>query len=164
MSDPVVTRAVERRVIQLLRTYTEALEDADGKSGSSDPLGLKLMSSMWNEGSYAELERALRRMRDGGPKDRQQWWHVSARYFWTDQKTVVVPVRRSRLGPLAVAPRHAEIELVIEMSYASARVRVTTWSSEVSMDLVKLGVARLADLMYDGDVGRVVVPRSMVAA
>lgn len=161
MSDPVVTRAVERRVIQLLRTYTDALHDWDGGSNGD---GVKLMPSMWNEGSYDELENALRKMRDGGPRDRQQWWHVSARYFWTDQKTVSVPVRRSRLGPLAVAPRHAEIDVIIEMSYASARVRVTTWSAEVSMDLVRQGVARLADLMYDGDVGRVVVPRSLVAA
>lgn len=158
MSDPIVTRAVERRVIQLLRTYNDALHDWNGGSGGD---GVRLMPSMWVEGSYAELERALRRMRDGAPGDRQLWWHVSARYFWTTHRTTEVGVRRSRLGPLAVAPPHCEIDLVKEMSHSTATVRVTCWSPDVDSGLLRAGVARVADLMYDGDVGRVIVPRAL---
>lgn len=154
-------RAVERRVVALLESYNDALHDWNG-GASGD--GVRLMPSMWNEGSYAELENALRKMRDGSPKTRQQWWHVSARYLWTEEVVADVEVRRSRLGPVAVPPPYAEIAVVLEMSHSRARARLATWSRDVRDELVHEGVTSLADLMYGGDVGRVVVPRSLVIA
>lgn len=152
---------VHQRIELLLRSYDDAMHDWDPGSGGD---GVRMMPSMWNEGSYGELERALRTMRDGTPKPRQLWWHVSARYFWWTERQAPVHVRRSRLGPVAIPPPHAEIVLVIEMSYSTALARVREWDERVNDQLVREGVAMLAELMYDGDVGRVVVPRALVRA
>lgn len=152
---------VEDRVELLLRSYNDALHDWNPGSGGD---GVRMMPSMWNEGSYAELERALRSMREGGPRERQLWWHVSARYLWTGERIGAVMVKRSRLGPVAIPPRHAEIAVIIEMGHASARARLVTWSSAVRDDLVRAGVREISERMYGGDVGRVVVPRSLALA
>ena len=155
----VTNRAVQRRVVALLRSYVDALDSwDDGASGG----GVKLMPSMWNEGSYVELERALRSMRDA-PQSRRWWWHVSARYLWTTSRIATVTVRRTRLGPVAVAPRCSEIDVVLEMSGSSARARIIEWSDRVDLELVALGVEYLAETMYAGDHGRVVLPRALVA-
>lgn len=152
---------VQQRVELLLRSYNDALHAWDPGSGGD---GVRLMPSMWNEGSYTELERALRELREGPPRERQLWWHVSARYLWTGERIGAVAVRRSRLGPVAIPPRHAEIEVIIEMGHASARARLRTWSEAVRDDLVREGVHEISERMYGGDVGRVVVPRSLAAA
>lgn len=158
---PAKTRAVERRVVALLRTYTDALHNWDvGSSGD----GVRLMPSMWNEGSYSELERALRSMRDGSPELRRLWWHVSARYLWLTLRKGTVRVKRSRLGPVAIPPPHAEIEVVLEMFHSTATARMRCWSRAVDPELVRVGVSTLADLMYEGDHGRVIVPRGALDA
>jgi len=152
---------VQQRVEMLLRSYNDALHAWDPGSGGD---GVRLMPSMWNEGSYVELERVLRDLREGPPRERQLWWHVSARFLWTSERIGAVMVKRSRLGPVAIPPRYAEIAVIIEMGHASARARLVTWSAAVRDDLVREGVEEIARRMYGGDFGRVIVPRSLVAA
>lgn len=152
---------VGQRVELLLRSYNDALHAWDPGSGGD---GVRMMPSMWNEGSYVELERVLRQLREGPPRERQLWWHVSARYLWTGERIGAVMVKRSRLGPVAIPPRNSEIAVIIEMGHASARARLVTWSELVNDALVREGVQEIARRMFDGDVGRVVVPRSLLAA
>jgi len=154
---------VQDRVEILLRSYNDALNDWD-PSGIGKDFGVTLMPKMWNEGSYVELERVLREIREGCPRERQLWWHVSARYLWTDERIAAVSVKRSRLGPVAIPPRYAEIAAIVEMGHASARARLVTWSELVRDDLVRDGIREISERMYGGDVGRVVVPRSLAAA
>jgi len=126
--------------------------------GRSDGGGVKLMPTDYTFASYRELERALRVMRDSGGLDRKLWRHVSMRYVWLEQRIANVSVTRSRQGPIPIAPPGSEIDVVIEMSSSKARVRLNTWDTRVDQRFVTVGLDRLAQLMYNGDHGRVVLP------
>ena len=72
-----------------------------------------------------------------------------------------VQVRRSRLGPIAVAPPHSEVAVVVSMDGRTAMARLTTWDDRVDPHMVSVGIFALSLRMYGGDHGRVVVPRSL---
>ena len=150
----------EQRVIGLLRTLRLAAEAWDERSHGGGP---RLMPSLWHEGSYAELERVLHVMRDGDPRARQLWWHVNARYVWNDERVARVECRRTRQGPVVIAPECSEVAVVLELHSRYAHVRLREWSPAVVETLVAAGVRELATRMYRGDHGRVVLPRELIA-
>jgi hypothetical protein len=151
-----VSGGVHVRVVELLRSLQEARELWDGGAAGG---GVRLMPSAWHDGSYAELERVLHLMRDTQGPGRQLWASVCARYIWTTQRIAKVSVIRTRQGPVPLPPPGSEVQVVLEMKVSKARVRLSTWDSRVDERLVGLGVNRLAQLMYGGDHGRVVLPR-----
>ena len=120
------------------------------------------MPSMYHEGSYPELERVLHEMRDGTPSERRLWWSVGARYLWCAERIARVACRRTRKGPVVIAPEHAEIAIVIEVHSHSALVRVREWSRTVMTTVVDAGVREIAERMYGGDHGRVILPRELM--
>ena len=67
---------MERRVVGPLLTMRDVAEAWDARSGGG---GVKLMPSMWHEGSYAELERVLHLLRD---REWVLWWHPCAPHVW----------------------------------------------------------------------------------
>lgn len=100
----------------------------------------------------------MHHMRDSANGDRQLWAHVLARYIATEQRLTRVPVVRTRQGPVPLPPARSEVDLVISMHGRKAHVRLLVWSPRVDERLVRLGIERLAELMYGGDHGRVVLP------
>lgn len=149
---------VDQRIVMLLCSYHDALHAWDDRASGG---GAKLMPSMWREGSYRELERQLRRMRDSRTGSRRLWWHVSARYLWTQTQVRNVHLRRTSKGPVPVPPAHTEIEAILETTGKSARVKLATWDPQVDMVLVTQGVSWLANNMYGGDHSQVVVPHEI---
>lgn len=120
------------------------------------------MPSMYREGSYVELERVLRVMRDSPSGDvRQMWWNVSARFIWVQRRLVTVYVTRSRKGPVPQVPPFSELETVVEVDGNQAKVRLSCWSERVVDELVDRGVSWIADSMFEGDAGRVVLPSEL---
>jgi hypothetical protein len=152
-------RGVERRVVVLLRTLNDARQAWDVRSGGD---GVLLMPSMYREGSYVELERVLRVMRDSTGHDvRQMWWNVSARFIWVQRRLVTVHVSRSRKGPVPQVPPFSELETVVDLQGNEARIRLSCWNDRVADELVERGVSWIADSMFDGDPGRVVLPAEL---
>jgi hypothetical protein len=141
-------------VISLLRTYYEAREAWDGRANGA---GVKLMPRLWQEGSYAELERCLSELRDS--PERRFWFHATRRYRDGSIVTLVVPVQRSLRGPHYLLPSHCELEAgAVNVSERYASVRVYRWFHEVDQVLADEGVERLVGLMYDGARERIVIP------
>lgn len=147
--------AAQDRVIELLKTFNEArVTYGRGSTGN----GVILMPSMWHEGSYAELEQRLKQMREG--KQRPLWWHLSHRYRWGVERTILCPVVRRRLGPEFVLPRFTELVAggpAVGSKHAIARVY--SWSEKVDDATVGKGVRVLTDLMFDGDWTRIELPK-----
>lgn len=162
------------RVIALLRTINEAREAWDTRSSGG---GALLMPTMWHEGSYQELERCLRLMREGGedtlidpisgretfgregfsvtimrPAMRRQWLHLVYRYRYGTVLTMTVAVRRTRFGADIVLPPRCELlgggGVVIGSKNAVARVY--TWPDWVRPDVAAEGLCTLTGLMYGG--------------
>lgn len=142
----------------MLRSLQAAAESWDG---GADGAGVKLMPSIWNEGSYPELERVLRLLRESDGHDRRLWFHVCWRYVWAHERLDRVPVVRTRKGPVPLPPPHAEVAVVLGVDGRKARVKLRVWPDIVDERLVAEGVARIAGLMYGGDAGRVQVPREL---
>ena len=98
--------SAQQRVIELLRTLAEARVD---RTGRADGNGVLLMPSMWNEGSYAELEARLIDLR----YERSLWWHVCHRYRFGTTRIILAPViRRIRYGqrePTVSLPKRCEL-------------------------------------------------------
>lgn len=142
----------------LLRTLADALVDWQP---SADGSGVTFMPSMYHEGSYAELERALAEMRESG--HRPQWWHVCHRYRWGVEQWLVAPVTRTQTGQIIHLP--ANTELVASgpaVGPKHALVRVYRWHDRVRPVLVAEGVEWLVLNMYQGDYGRINLPRSVL--
>ena len=164
------------RVIALLRTVDEARVAWDARSSSG---GALLMPSMWHEGSYAELERCLVLMREGGeywlewqgahpvatlkPPQRRLWWHMVMRFRYGSIRTVTVALRRTRLGPELVLPPRCELvagDAVLGTKNALARVYL--WSDNVDENLAQRGVRELVLLMHGGCHERIQLPVSVL--
>ena len=170
------------RVIALLRTVDEARVAWDTRSSGG---GALLMPTMWNEGSYAELERCLVLMRDGGedtlldpvtgsacfgdngfpvstirPAQRRQWWHLVMRYRYGTVRTMTVAVRRNRFGPEIVLPPRCELMSGggVVIGSKNAVARVYTWSDSVSASVAAEGLCTLTSLMYGGHDKRIQLP------
>lgn len=106
-------------VIELLKTLTEVREPL-GPAGSESRAGhdsrLLLMTPEYTEGTYAELERCLKLMREKEPV----WhWHVSERYIRSVSKPedVIVSERRKSGKRVKVKQRqvverwHAKVDV-----------------------------------------------------
>lgn len=146
--------SAEQRVVLLLRTFYEAREYWDSRSGGDGP---KLMPSVWSEGSYPELEHHLAELRDG--RERPLWFHVTRRYRDGDQISIEVPVLRSLRGPTFVLPAHCELVAgAVKLTEKVTRVKCYRWRSNVDQALADLGILTLIDRMYDGRRDRIVVP------
>lgn len=151
--------AAEDRVIELLRTFNEA-RVAYGRGSTGN--GVIHMPSMWHEGSYAELERRLLEMREG--IQRPYWWHISQRYRWGVEVTVIVPVVRRRMGAEYLLPHHCELVAGgPSVGEKKAMARVYRWSEDVDDGVVTTGVRTLTALMYDGRDDRIQLPRLVLA-
>ena len=162
------------RVRALLRTVEEARVAWDTRSSGG---GALLMPTMWSEGSYAELERCLILMRDGGedtlldpvtgresfgpngfpvtilrPAQRRLWWHVVMRYRYGTVRTMTVAVRRTRFGADIVLPPRCELMSGggVVIGSKNAVARVYTWSEQVSQSTAAEGLCTLTSLMYGG--------------
>jgi hypothetical protein len=142
------------RVVLLLRTFYEAREYWDARSGGDGP---QLMPSVWREGSYIELERRLADLRDGA--DRQLWFHATRRYRDGEIVSLEVPVRRTVRGPTFTLPPCCELVAgAVKLSDERTLVRCYRWRSDVDEALAAGGVLLLTELMYDGRRDKIVVP------
>lgn len=132
-------------MVVLLRTLEEARECYGAPSTGE---GVRLMPSMYNEGSYAELELHLARLRC---ERRQIWWHTCQRYRWGRETTRVVKARNTKAGVLLDTPGDCELAArPLLVANGWARVRVYRWDSRVDMTLAAAGVADLAEHMHGG--------------
>jgi hypothetical protein len=169
------------RVVELLRSLDEARVAYDSRSLGG---GASLMPSMWNEGSYAELERCLILMREGGEDSlvdpasgrtsfgwggfpvstlraprRQLWWHICSRYRWGEQRVLVVTIERTRQGPRFIMPPHSELVAGGPNTGTKQQlVRAYCWSPHVREELAARGVRMLASLMHGGRSDRIQLP------
>jgi hypothetical protein len=174
--------AAERRVELLLRTLDEARVDYDPRAPGEG--GPAVMPTIWNEGSYAELERCLLLMREGGEDllldptsglgsfgrggfavtvmrspERQLWWHLSSRYRWGEHRVLLVRVQRRRQGAHFLMP--ACSELVAGGPSAGSKkalVRAYCWSEHVDQGLADEGVRYLTTLMHHGRKEKIRLP------
>ena len=145
--------SAEDRVVELLRTYAEAREAWDGRA---DGNGVLLMPSMWNEGSYAELERRLAVMRE---QQRPLWWHVNHRYRFGTSRLIMAMVIRTRTGAsLHLPPRTELIAGGPSVGSKVAWCRVYQWSARVQPEVVSEGVDVLTRSMYNGRAERIWLP------
>ena len=169
-------------MIELLRSLDEARVAYDARSLGD---GVTLMPSMFAEGSYAELERCLTLMRDGGedilldpvtgsptfgdhgfavsimrPPQRRLWWHVCSRYRWGDQRALLVTVKRNQLGYRFEMPPCTEwVAGGASAGSNKALVRAYCWSPYVRKELAAEGLRQLVSLMHGGRADRILLPR-----
>ena len=143
----------------LLSTSRLAAEAWDARSNGG---GVRLMPRLWHQGSYAELERSLHRMRDAGGHERRLWWQLHSRFVWTEERVARVPVRRTQQGPVPLAPRCSEVVVVLELGRREAVVRLRVWDGAVVGALVEEGLHELAGQMFRGDRERVIVPAELL--
>lgn len=115
------------------------------------------MPSMYHEGSYAELEAQMRRMREFAAT-RLPWLHMNARYRWGRKRWAKVHVERRNNNPSYRLPERTELLLVAEHTASKARVMLYEWPDFVDEKQVEIGIMLLRKLMYAGDVGRIVIP------
>jgi hypothetical protein len=145
----------EDRVVELLRTLAEARE-AYGTSSTGQ--GVRLMSSLWWEGSYAELERAMRDLRESSR--RPLWWHACQRYRWGTEHLVILPVIRRRSGAEFRLPPFCElIAGGPAIGAKHALCRIYRWREDVDAAKAQDGVAALTALMFRGRSDRIVLPK-----
>lgn len=150
-------------VVELLRTLDEALVDfAPGAEGG----GVRLMPSTYTQGSYPELERRLREMRDS-QRWRREWWHTSSRYLWGSYRWLKVPYRKTAKGPQPWIPDYAEERIQGDVVQVRRNghienymwVKCYVWSDQASLSLAREGVSRLVATMYQGDTTRLRLPK-----
>ena len=142
------------RVILLLRTFYEAREWWDSRSSGD---GVKLMPSVWHEGSYPELEARLAELRDS--RERPLWFHATRRYRDGESVTLEVTVIRTVRGPSFVLPQCCELVAGgAQLQERTARVKCYRWRSDVDQARADEGIATLIDRMYQGRRDRIVVP------
>jgi len=145
-------------VVELLRTLVQAENAWHSGSGGG---GVIRLPSIYNEGSYAELERSLIQMRDG--PSRRLWWHLSSRYLWGLERNEVVRYKRTTKGPLAELPPRSELLIAIEvLPKALMLVRLYTWSKDVDPKLVDKGLEELLGLMYGGNTEKIQLPQELL--
>jgi hypothetical protein len=150
----VLSLTADERVVELLRTLAEARQSYSFASGSGGPM---LMPKMWHEGSYAELERRLRDMRES--RRRRLWWHVSYRYRFGVELTMVARIVRRQTGPEFMLPPHCELVAGgPAVGSKAAYCRVYCWRQEVDEGQADRGVGHLVSTMYGGEVDRIVLP------
>lgn len=144
-----------RRVEVLLATSAVAREAWHRGSGGG---GVTLMPSLWHEGSYAELERVLGEVRDGDR--RQLWWHLTHRYLFGSEVVMFVRTDRRKGNVRYHLPPCTQLLAGgARVGENMSKVRVYRWDHRVRPELVEEGLELVAGLMYDGDTGRIVVPR-----
>jgi hypothetical protein len=146
--------SAEERVILLLRTFYEAREYWDGRAAGE---GVKLMPSVWHEGSYPELEDRLIELRDG--RGRALWFHATRRYRDGEWVTLRVPVARTLRGPVLQLPPHCELAVgAADISEREVTVKCYRWRSDVKQATADLGIDTLVKRMYKGRRDRIIVP------
>jgi len=142
------------RVVLLLRTFYEAREWWDLRSGGN---GVRLMPSVWHEGSYPELEFRLAELRDG--RGRPLWFHSTRRYRDGEWVTLDVPVVRTRKGPSFTLPACCESVVgAASLSDRVSRVKCYRWRSDVNQATADHAIGVLVELMYGGRRERIQVP------
>lgn len=142
-------------VVELLTTLHEA--EVGFNPGNGDD-GVKLMPTLYKEGSYAELERCLDLMRDT-VQWHQSWWHVTQRYLAGQLCTLDVTYRRTVKGPYPQLPGRSELQFVeAVLDNRQMRIRIYRWDSRVADSLVDTGLTQLLSLMYGGDTQRIQLP------
>lgn len=142
-------------VIELLRTLDEAQSDWDPRAGGG---GVIRMPSLYNEGSYQELETCLQHMRDDALW-RRPWWHASMRYRWGNEQRIVVRSRKTSKGRVPILPARSELRITGEsLGSGLMVVQVYTWSDAVDNGQVHVGVTRLLATMHNGDTTRLRLP------
>lgn len=172
------------RVALLLRTLDEARVAWDARSSGG---GASLMPTMYGEGSYAELERCLILMREGGEDvlldpatgkatlgdggfvvsvmrapQRRLWWHVCQRYRWGVERVLLVHVRK-RAGTFdyLMPPNTELVAGGAAVGESRARVRAYCWSEDVDDWLVAKGLEVLTSLMHGGRSEQIWLPDSL---
>lgn len=143
------------RVELLLRTYEEArVSYGVGSTGN----GVRLMPSMWHEGSYSELEGALLTLRES--VRRPLWWHACQRFRWGTEHLVILPVIRRKAGPDFRLPPFTElIAGGPAVGSRFALCRVYRWRDDVDATKAADGVAALTRLMFKGRTDRIMLPQ-----
>jgi hypothetical protein len=136
----------KQTLIELLRTLDDAR--SAWESGSKGD-GVVLMPAVYQEGSYAELERRLAQMRESA--HRPLWWHVSHRHRWGIERRREVPVRRTRMGPEPQLEPNCELLGIGEVSGKLMLVNVYEWSPSVDEAQVNRGLAHLLTVMHGGE-------------
>ena len=155
-----MTLDAEARVVALMRTLYEAEVSYGIPSSETQSRGWP-MPSLWNEGSYAELERCLAILREG--PQRPLWWHACYRYRFGVEKVVVVRVRRLRKGPkLDLPPRSELIAGGAAVGSKAVYARIYQWSADVDQDMADQGVKVLTEMMFGGREELIQLPKSVL--
>lgn len=149
--------AATDRVKTLLYTLDEARDAWHAGSGGE---GTIRMPTMYNEGSYQELERALAVLRDSA-QGRRLWWHASARWRWGTVDWVQVPMRWVAGVPVYTLPPRSELLGLRELSALTALVRLYSWPNQVDEKLAEQGILLLSLIMYDGEYWRIQLPSAL---
>lgn len=145
-------------VVELLRTLD--LAQTDWNPGSNG-VGVIQMPSLYQQGSYQELECRLAEMRDS--EWRPYWWHLSMRYRWGSIVRIPVPSRKTHKGRVPILPPRSELliqgeTLAAEQGEVRMLVQLYSWSEEVELEKVEVGLTRLLATMYGGNTSKVQLP------
>ena len=116
------------RTIELLRTYTNVLTTLH-TGGIGDGDGPNLLPAEYHQGSYRQLEQAIRQMLTDRPT---QTRHMLARYRDCTHKRMTLPVE-------ILTPRGRRKE--------PRELAVETWPTWVRLEKVRRGVLALSETM-----------------
>ena len=143
-----------QRLIELLRTLDDARTAWHPNTTGDGPI---LMPSMWNEGSYPELEHQLAQLRDN-PNTRNSWWHLSHRYRWGITHKETVPCRRTRLGPIPRLRPNTELVSAGTIHGNHQAIIVYEWRTDVNQAAVDAGLDNLLERMHGGQPHQIKLP------
>ena len=146
-----------QRLIELLRTLHDAQTTWNPQSAGDGP---RLMPVMWTQGSYAELERQLCKLRDD-PTTRTAWWHTSQRYRWGTTRLTTVPIRRTRQGPIPRLPANTELVSAGQINGHQQNVIVYQWRLDVDHNQVDHGIQLLLQRMHNGQPHHIRIPHDI---
>ena len=147
----------QQRLIELLRTLQDASVAWDPRASGGGPT---LMPTMWHQGSYAELEHQLIRLRDN-PATRTAWWHTSQRYRWGTTRKTTVPIRRTRQGPVPRLPANTELVSAGQINGHHQAVVLYQWRHDVDNHQVNHGLDLLLQRMHNGQPHHIRIPHDI---
>ena len=134
---------VHQKLIALLQTLEEAQTNWHPRAGNGGP---HLMPSHYHQGSYAQVEAALRIMRDT-PTTRTWWWHLNHRYRWGTTHRTQLHYRRTIKGPRPTLPPNTELIHTGTTNGKTITATIYRWQPQVQAHLAHAALEHLATLV-----------------
>jgi hypothetical protein len=134
---------VHQKLILLLQTLEDAQTSWHTGTGNGGP---QLMPSAYHQGSYPELEAALRTMRDN-PTTRPWWWPLNQRYRWGTLHRTKLTYRRTIKGPRPQLPPNTELINTGTTNGQTMQATIYRWTPTVDHPTVSQALDHLASLL-----------------